>query len=220
MQSVQTLHDAHMATSPPPSFALAERPGCLGSLAATWRLVSLLAVIQVADLVLRFISDGGLSLTGLGVRPREAWGLLGIPLAPFLHAGPPHLLANAGSLLLLGTMCRWYDPRLAESAWAWATLLGGLCAWALGEAGSIHVGASGCIFGLFGALVANGLVRRRFGAFALALLVFLLWGGALMTVLPTEEVRLQRLSWQMHLGGLIGGIVAAWRGRRTVTVRR
>ena len=86
----------------------------------------------------------------------------------------------------------------------------GLGAWWLGEAGSRHLGASGVTHGLMFMVATLGLLRRDRPAVAAAMIAFLLYGGMLMSVLPREA----GISWQSHLGGAVGGVVAAWLLRR------
>ena len=56
----------------------------------------------------------------------------------------------------------------------------------------------------------RGIVERSWWNFAVVLLVGLLYGGQIFGVLPTDEP----ISWQGHLFGLIGGLVAAILFRR------
>ena len=72
------------------------------------------------------------------------------------------------------------------------------------------VGASGVIFGYLGILLTRGIVERSWWNFAVVLLVGLLYGWQLLGILPTDE----RISWQGHLFGLLGGVVAAILFRR------
>jgi hypothetical protein len=56
-----------------------------------------------------------------------------------------------------------------------------------------------------------GLLRRDRPAVAAAMIAFFLYGGMLLTVLPHEP----GVSWQAHLGGAVGGVLAAWLFRRS-----
>ena len=72
--------------------------------------------------------------------------------------------------------------------------------------GSIHVGASGVVFGFATYLIARGWFNRRTGQIAIGLVVVVVWGGVLLGGLQPRE----GISWQGHLFGAIGGLVAAW----------
>ena len=94
-------------------------------------------------------------------------------------------------------------------------LVGGLGTWLFAPAGSVHVGASGIVFGYAGYLLSRGFFSRRVRDFTLAAIIFVIWGGALLlSLIPTAGI-----SWQGHLFGAVGGVVAGWllarpRGRR------
>ena len=91
------------------------------------------------------------------------------------------------------------------SAAQYAALGAGLLAWTLGAPNSVHVGASGVIFGYLGFLLLSGWYSRSFMSIVMSLGVAALWGGTVMQVLPGAP----GISWQGHLGGFIGGILAA-----------
>jgi membrane associated rhomboid family serine protease len=84
-------------------------------------------------------------------------------------------------------------------------VLGGLGVWLLAPGNSIHIGASGLIFGYIGYLLARGYFERSFGSLAIAAVVALVYGGALWGVLPTDP----RISWQGHLFGFLAGVATA-----------
>lgn len=148
-----------------------------------------------------------------GVMPREPWGLIGIFTAPLLHAGWDHLLANTIALTILGYLARRTAPAGSGLAVGLAMAVGGTLAWITGLPGLPHIGASGVAFGLIGFLLLNGLVRGGCGPLIVTLLVGLLFGGAILTVLQPVSSEGARLSWQMHAGGLVGGVIAAWSAR-------
>jgi len=87
-----------------------------------------------------------------------------------------------------------------------SALVSGLGIWLFGASNSIHIGASGLIFGYFGYLVARGYFERSFTALLLAVIALILYGGILMGALPGQP----GVSWQGHLFGFAGGILAAY----------
>ena len=176
--------------------------------------IAVLWLVFAIDIALRIGCKVVLAYT-LGVRPREAVGLLGIVFAPLLHEGFQHLLANSVGLLLLGLISCGYGRRLTLVAVAWSWPLSGALAWIIGAADSVHIGASGVIFGLIGFLLANGLLRRGCLPQLIALFTFLLYGAALPMMWPSHERdRMMLMSWEMHLGGFIGGVIASWQVRK------
>lgn len=162
--------------------------------------VGLLWAIHIVNVVL----FGG-RLVALGIRPRSLSGLLGIVFAPFLHGGFGHLAANTLPLFMLGAlvMTRRKSDLLVVSAFS--GLVGGLGTWLIAPAMSVHVGASILIFGYLGFLLLRGVFERKLWSLLGSALVFLVYGGALWGVLPGQI----GISWQGHLFGLLGGVLAA-----------
>lgn len=147
----------------------------------------------------------GNALLAYGIRPRTVDGLWGILAAPFLHGSPEHLLANTVPLLLLGWLVMLRDARHFVPVTLLSMLGAGLCAWTLGAPNSVHIGASGVVFGFLGFLILAGWFARSLGAIALSVIVTALWGGLVFGVLPGQP----GISWQAHLGGFLGGALAA-----------
>ena len=88
-------------------------------------------------------------------------------------------------------------------------VVSGATVWLVSPAGSLTLGASGVVFGWLTYLIVRGVYTRAPGQVALGVVVFLFYGGLLWGVLPTDEL----VSWQGHLGGAIGGVIAASRQR-------
>lgn len=149
----------------------------------------------------------GGALTQYGVRPRTLDGLWGILCAPFLHANLAHLISNTVPLLLFGWLVLLRDARHFVPVTLLSILGAGGLAWLLGAPGSVHIGASGVVFGYFGFLLLAGWFARKPVSIALSVLVAVLWGGLVLGVLPGDA----GVSWQAHLGGFVGGVFAARR---------
>lgn len=155
------------------------------------------------------VVSGG-ALIQFGVIPRTEVGLRGILFAPFIHASLAHLVSNTVPFLLLGWLIVARNPRHFWPVTLFATLGAGLMAWLFGAPGSVHIGASGVIFGYLGFLMLTGWFTRSLGSIVLSLAVTALWGGLVFGVLPGQA----GISWQAHLGGFIGGVLAARALRR------
>ena len=151
----------------------------------------------------------GGALLRFGIVPRTADGLLGILVAPFLHANLNHLIANTIPFLIFGWLVMLRDRRHFLPVTLYSALGAGLLAWSIGAPNSVHVGASGVIFGYLGFLLLSGWYARSVMSIVISLGVAVLWGGTVMGVLPGTP----GISWQGHLGGIIGGILAARRYR-------
>ena len=158
-----------------------------------------------------FVVNGiaGGALMQYGVIPRTLTGLRGILFAPFLHANMQHLIANTIPFLAMGWLVMLRDARHFLPVTLFAMLGSGLMAWLLGAPGSVHIGASGVIFGYFGFLLLGGWYARSFVSIMLSLLVAVVWGGLVLGIAPGQV----GISWQSHLGGFIAGVLAARRYR-------
>ena len=153
----------------------------------------------------------GGALLQFGIVPRTVHGLIGIVAAPFLHGSLNHLIANTIPFLIFGWLVMLRDRRHVLPVTHYAALGAGLLAWTIGAPNSVHVGASGVIFGYLGFLLLSGWYSRSVMSIVMSLGVAALWGGTVMQVLPGAP----GVSWQGHLGGFIGGILAARKFRLT-----
>ncbi|MGO0576083.1 rhomboid family intramembrane serine protease [Ornithinimicrobium panacihumi] len=166
-------------------------------------LVALMWATEIVDVATP------LSLDRFGIRPRELGHLQGIVLSPFLHLGFGHLIANTVSLLALGGLLA-LTTRHLWLVTAGVVLLGGLGVWLLGGPNTVHIGASGVVYGYAAFLAVYGFVARRWGSAAVGVLVIVVYGSMLWGVLPLRA----GVSWQAHLFGALAGVaMAVWLGR-------
>ena len=164
-------------------------------------LLALLWAILIVDLL---VFRG--SLDQFGIVPRTPRGLIGIPLAPFLHLNIGHLMGNSGPFFVLGLMVLRQGRPVFWSASIVIVLLGGFGTWCIGPAHSVHIGASALIFGWFGFILASAWRAPRLSTVAFALLAVFWYGlGFVFGLSPLQY----GVSWQGHLTGLLAGIVAA-----------
>jgi membrane associated rhomboid family serine protease len=146
----------------------------------------------------------GISYVWLGVFPRSLGGLSGVLTAPLIHESWAHLLANTAPLLGLGVIAMYGFPRATRQAVPLIWLLSGLGVWLFGRE-SFHIGISGLTHGLMFYVVLMGFLRRDPLSIALALTVFLLFGGMASGIIPGEPA----ISFEYHLFGAIAGVLAA-----------
>jgi membrane associated rhomboid family serine protease len=169
-------------------------------------VIPILFLIEVID---KGIGSGQLDVAG-GIIPHHLAGLDGVLFSPFLHAGWDHLYGNAVPLILVGT----FALAGGLKRFIWSTLVimlvSGVGVWFVGDPNSVVVGASGVIFGYLGLLLTRGLVERSWWNLAVAAFIGLLYWYQLYNILPTD----QPISWQGHLLGLLGGVIAAILFRR------
>ena len=143
------------------------------------------------------VSDGGLSR--FGIEQGEYWRLL---TSGFLHSGPLHLLFNMFGLYILGGLLEPAIGRLQFGILYFVSLLAGAFGALLMQPDGLTVGASGAIFGLMGGAVivmrARGMNPMESGLG--------LWIGLNLLITFT----IPNISIGGHIGGLIGGALAAF----------
>ena len=166
----------------------------------------LMWLVEVVDLVAG-------DLDSAGIRPRDTDGLAGIVVSPFLHGGFAHLLGNTIPFLILGAAIALGGLVRVAAVTAIVALIGGVGTWLTAPEGTVHIGASGLVFGFATYLVARGAYSRRALHLLGGLLVLAIYGTTLLFgLVPTPGV-----SWQGHLFGAIGGVVAARALHRATT---
>lgn len=166
--------------------------------------VAALWIIQVVN------SATGDALVQYGIVPRSVSGLEGIVFAPFIHGNFEHIAANTLPLLILGFLAAVRGPGRFLGASVIIILVSGAGVWLTAASGSVTVGASGLILGYFGYLLARGVFDHAVADIVIAVVVAVFYGTLIFAVLPSQE----GVSWQAHLFGLIGGVIAAWAQRR------
>jgi membrane associated rhomboid family serine protease len=162
-------------------------------------LAAAMWVVEVIDQV------AGGRLDNNGILPRELDGLDGIVWAPFLHADFQHLIGNTIPFLLLGFAIAFSGVARVILVTAIVALVGGLGTWLIAPENTVHIGASGIVFGYAAYLIARGAFSRSARQIVLGLVVVVIWGATLLQGLVPET----GISWQGHLFGAIGGVVAA-----------
>jgi membrane associated rhomboid family serine protease len=151
-----------------------------------------------------FESITGIQLSGLGVYPRHLDGLPGVLSAPLIHGSWEHLIGNSLPLILLGSMLLYGYPKSRYWALAGIWLLSGMGVWLFAR-GSTHFGASGIAHGMFFYLFVGGILRRDKRSAVLLMVAFYMYGGMLLSILPTDP----GISFESHLfGAIAGGLLA------------
>lgn len=155
--------------------------------------------------IIHFIGlEFDLNLQRYGLRPRSVEGLRGILTMPFLHGSWSHLFNNSVPLLVLGWALLTFYRSLAFKTLIGIYIISGIWLWISGRP-SIHIGASGVVYGLAAFLFLSGWLRREKKVAALSLLVAFLYGGLWWGVLPVDPT----VSWEGHLWGGIAGFTLA-----------
>ncbi len=176
-----------------------------GARTAKAQAITLGVPVAIAWMSLAVNAVLGGALSVFGVQPRSIDGLRGILFAPFLHGNFAHLAANTLSFVVLGWLVLASAPRVFLRVTLLAALGSGLVSWLFGAPNSVHIGASGVIFGYLGYLMLAGVFARKVRPILVSLAVTGLWGAMVWGVLPGQ----MGVSWQGHLGGFLGGVLAA-----------
>jgi len=163
-------------------------------------VVPVLFAIELLDRLL----PGDFEAMG-GIWPGHLGGLDGILFAPFLHGDFAHLYGNSVVLIPLGTFVLAAGVARSVGVTLVIMLAAGLGVWFLGSPDTIVIGASGVVFGYLGYLIARGLFEHSWWNIGVALLIGLIYGWQLTGILPGDP----RISWQGHLFGFVGGVLAA-----------
>jgi membrane associated rhomboid family serine protease len=169
-----------------------------------FRLVAAMGALMWAAEIVDSLADH--SLDQYGIEPRDADGLVGVFAAPFLHAGFGHLAANTVPFLVMGFVIAFKGALRVLVVTAIVALVSGFGTWLVAPASTLHLGASGVVFGYAAYLLTRGIFNRDLLELAIGLAVAAIWGTALLGGLLPEE----GVSWQGHLFGALGGVAAAW----------
>jgi membrane associated rhomboid family serine protease len=162
-------------------------------------MAALMWVLEVIDQVT------SANLDQYGIKPHNVDGLIGIVTAPFLHAGFGHLIGNTVPFLVLGATIALSGLVRVAGTTAIIALVGGLGVWLIAPTGTDHIGASGIVFGYAAYLIARGAFSRNLLHLGVGVVVIAVYGTTLLFGLAPRD----GISWQGHLFGAVGGVVAA-----------
>jgi membrane associated rhomboid family serine protease len=145
-------------------------------------------------------------LDRLGIVPRTQIGLRGILFAPLLHGTWSHLIANTLPFAVLSWLTLLHGVREFTIVTAVIWVVSGTGVWLFAPSNTIHIGASGIIFGYFGFLLSRSYFERDLSSATVSVVVALLYGPLIWGILPSRR---RGISWQGHLFGLVGGVLTA-----------
>jgi membrane associated rhomboid family serine protease len=151
----------------------------------------------------------------IGIGAGQYWRLVS---SMFLHAGLLHIAFNSYALWIFGTVVEQELGRVRFVLIYFATgIVASAASYAFGP-NAVGVGASGAIFGIFGAFVAYNY-RRRHMAIAAARLRSAVTLVILNMVLAFS---IPGIDWRAHVGGFIAGLFAGFaaEGVGTPSARR
>jgi membrane associated rhomboid family serine protease len=193
---------APTSSAPQPGYPVVidRRPGPVASFFFVGTWLAFMWLLEGVDAL-----TGG-ALDSLGVSPRDVTELPQIFTAPFLHFGFAHLIANSVPFLVLGTLTRMAGRREFWIATLSSIVVSGLVTWLISAPMSVTGGRLRTGLRLAGLPAAARAVRTQLGSDPRS--------RGRVRVLRRDAVGCvpdhAGVSWQAHLGGVLGGALAAW----------
>lgn len=152
-----------------------------------------------------------------GIHPRDlsVFGILEIFTSWAFHSGGDrsmpsnsifaHIWGNTQILFPLILIVGVFEKKPLTLVFSLITA-SGFATWLLGSPNSVHVGASGLVFAMFGYIVASIFLARRW----LYLIPVIALGGTYLYSIQMGLIPKAGTSFAAHFGGLIGGIFVAY----------
>ena len=168
-------------------------------------LLSALLSGDIIDIDMQTLGEMGALFGPYTVLKGEWWRLF---TAMFLHGGMTHILMNMFSLYLIGRGVEVYFERKAYiSIYLFSGLLGGMASLYM-HPESLGVGASGAIFGIFGALAGFFLAHRdKIASHSKA---FMKDFGIVLGINLVIGLSIPSIDVSAHIGGLVIGIIGGF----------
>ncbi len=158
-------------------------------------------------LILKFIeSIFNVSFANYGILPHTVPGLKGVVFAPFIHGDWGHLWGNIMPFIVLTSSLLFFYRGVAYRTFWTIWFISGIIVWFIGR-DSLHIGASGVIYGIAAFLFLSGIIRNYIPLMAISFIVIFLYGSMIWGIWPFHEKL--PYSWEAHLGGTLGGILMA-----------
>jgi membrane associated rhomboid family serine protease len=127
--------------------------------------------------------------------------------AIFLHEGLLHIAFNAYALWLFGQFVDdAYGTRRFVLLFFLTGLLASATSYAFSDPGTVGVGASGAVFGIFGAFIAYHYRRRDLAQSAASLR----WAVTMILLNAFLAFSFRSIDWHAHVGGLVAGFLAGY----------
>jgi membrane associated rhomboid family serine protease len=163
-----------------------------------------LAVIWILQVV--NWADGYRLDSEFGILPEHVSRLPDIFTAPFLHFSWQHIEGNSVPLFVLGVLAAYRSIGRFLLVSLIVAVTSGMAVWLFQASNELTVGASGLIFGYFGYVLVRGFFDRNFVDIGVGLVAGVLYWTILEVAIPGTP----GVSWIGHVGGLVGGVLAAW----------
>ena len=171
----------------------------------TARTISIIVQLLLVMYIIQIINVlTPIDLRMYGIIPKDTNQLWGIVTAPFIHGSWLHLINNSFGFATFSAICLFKGANYYFKASVIIILLGGVLVWCFAR-NSVHIGASGWVFGLWSLIIATAWFERSFMNIVISIAVIFFYGTMIFGVLPQQA----HISFESHLFGAIAGIVAA-----------
>jgi len=168
--------------------------------------VLILAPMWMLFLINNVVAGGVLSQFG-GVYPRtfSFLGMSGIFTSWMFHADWNHLIGNTQVILSLLLFISVFEKEPFKVIGG-LIVASGIFTWLFGASGTMHIGASGLIFAMFGYVFASIVFARRW----LYIIALFVMGADYLYCMKAGLIPQAGVSFAGHFGGLVGGILVAY----------
>ena len=163
-----------------------------------------IAFVAVMWAVFAFQQILPFDLARLGLRPRDPMGLLGLLTTPLLHGNLSHIGSNTMPLFVGGVAMLYLYPNSSLRALPMIYVGSAALAWTFARP-SIHIGASGLVYGILTFVFISGILRRDMRSVGVSLMVWFFYGSMIWGVFPAGR----SMSWELHASGMAIGLVLA-----------
>jgi membrane associated rhomboid family serine protease len=170
---------------------------------ALFVMVGFLAIIWIVQ-IFNWADHYHLSFE-YGIQTRSVGSLPDIFSAPFLHLSWTHIEGNSGPLFVFGFLAAYRGVVKFLGVTLFVMITSGIAAWLFSPDHTVSAGASGVIFGYFGYIMVRGFFDRHAIDMILGAVMALCFAYQFSVLLPHQGI-----SWQGHVGGIVGGVVAGW----------
>jgi membrane associated rhomboid family serine protease len=170
---------------------------------ALFVMVGFLAIIWVVQ-IFNWADHYHLSYQ-YGIHTRSAGSLPDILTAPFLHLSWTHIEGNSGPLFVFGFLAAYRGVVKFLGVTVFVLVTSGIASWLFLPNGTVSAGASGIVFGYFGYIMVRGFFDRHLIDMILGAVMALCFAYQFSVLLPHQGI-----SWEGHVGGLVGGVAAGW----------
>lgn len=144
----------------------------------------------------------------LGIHPRSLGfsDIFGIMGSWMVHGGADHIIGNSLGLVGLLFFIALFETRLISLFFA-LILTSGVSTWLLGAPNTIHIGASGLLFAMFGYILSSAFTGRRWLYFIPIVAAFAYFGLAYYESFLNGLMVKEDVSFAAHFGGLLSGVL-------------